>query len=228
MRQRSASRAKAWLKKKKVLPEATTPLRLCYWNCNGLGCVLKQQQIAEVMEGEQIDLMLVDETHFRFSANNDLSAFSPSTQYYRERNYGDKNGRGKMVLVSDRIVHSPWSPENAAPWVENERTWIIIHNLRLAICLVYMAAEVAGATSYKDWNREPYSCSLDKRAWMRAQLDIHNRQFWSLYDRTQKKKGKLTALKDADGELLTDIRKIENFALDHLALQFCGMRSPIF
>ena len=69
---------------------------------------------------------------------------------------------------------------------------------------------------------------LDKRAWMRAQLDIHNRQFWSLYDRTQKKKGKLTALKDADGELLTDIRKIENFALDHLALQFCGMRSPIF
>ena len=69
---------------------------------------------------------------------------------------------------------------------------------------------------------------LDKRAWMRAQLDIHNRQFWSLYDRTQKKKGKLTALKDADGELLTDIRKIENFALDHLALQFCCMRSPIF
>ena len=488
MRQRSASRARAWrLKKKKVLPEATTPLKLCYWNCNGLGCVLKQQQIAEVMEGEQIDLMLVDETHFRFGANNDLSAFSPWTQYYRERNFGDKNGGGKMVLISDRIVHSPWSPENTEPWVENERTWIIIHNLRLAICSVYMAAEVAGGTTYKDWNRELYGCigneissleqdgygcivigdfnahigdapegipgnrpgvnsngrllldfateheliilnkdrdlceglfsritptsstildyalvskavqpgvlrmcvdddvellagsdhvalrldinmsgldpvpmavphslvhlpkdrdkslainlmnellgevnwdecstteklenlqriliranceaypqssrqkrrvrrvprsikklnakkkeadrkqrrlslqrtrrlrdgdawtaddqrqldeavtgyqemvaeikrrsgliKLDKRAWMRAQLDIKNRQFWSLYERTQKKKGKLTALKDADGKLLTDIRKIEDYALNHLALQFCGMRSPIF
>ena len=91
------------------------------------------------MEEEQIDLMFVDETHFRFGANNDLSVFSPWTQYYRERNYGDKNGGGKMVLVSDRIIHSPWSPVNTEPWVENERTWIIIHNLHLAICLVYMA-----------------------------------------------------------------------------------------
>ena len=58
MSQRSASRAKAWrLRKKTMLPEATTPLKLCYWNCNGLGCVLKQQEIAEVMEEEQIDLM---------------------------------------------------------------------------------------------------------------------------------------------------------------------------
>ena len=69
---------------------------------------------------------------------------------------------------------------------------------------------------------------LDKRAWMRAQLDTNNRQLWSLYERTQKKKGKLTALKDADGELLTDIRKIENFALNLLAIVFCSMRSPIF
>ena len=159
MSQRSASRAKAWrLRKKTMLPEATTPLKLCYWNCNGLGCVLKQQEIAEVMEEEQIDLMFVDETHFRFDANNDLSVFSPWTQYYRERNYGDKNGGGKMVLVSDRIIHSPWSPVNTEPWVDNERTWIIIHNLHLAICSVYMAAEVASSTAYKDWNRELYGC----------------------------------------------------------------------
>ena len=63
-----------------------------------------------------------------------------------------------MALVSDRIVHSPWSPENTEPWVENKRTWIIIHNLHLAICLVYMAAEVAGGMTYKDWNRELYGC----------------------------------------------------------------------
>ena len=69
---------------------------------------------------------------------------------------------------------------------------------------------------------------LDRRAWKRAQLDINNRQFWSLYERTQKKKGKLSALKDADGKLLTDILKIEDYALNHLAMQFCGMRSPIF
>jgi len=69
---------------------------------------------------------------------------------------------------------------------------------------------------------------LDRRAWKRAQKDIHNRQFWSLYERTQKKKGKLSALKDADGNLLTDILKIEDYALNHLAMQFCRLWSPIF
>ena len=490
MKHRSAARAKEWrVKKNKTTQEVSTPLKLCYWNCNGLSCVLKQQQIAEVMDEEQIDVMMVDETHFRFGSNNDLSVFGPWTQYYRERNYGEKNGGGKMVLVSDRINHSTWSPENTAPWVENERTWIIIHNqsFRLAICSVYMAAEVIGGMTYKDWNRELYGCigneihsleqdgygciligdfnahvgaapdgvsgnrpgvntngrllldfanehglimlnkdrdlceglfsritpvsstlldyvlvteavrpgvlrmcvdddvellagsdhvalrldinmldvepvpkvftnnhihlpkdrdksiavslmdsllkeirweecttqeklvnlqdiliranqeaypqviarqrkvrrvprsikklnarkkeadrkmrrlalqrsrklrdnetwseneqarldeamtgyqkmveeikkrsgliKLDRRAWKRAQMDINNRQFWSLYERTQKKKGKLSALKDADGNLLTDILKIEDYALNHLAMQFCGMRSPIF
>ena len=144
--------------------EKSVPLRICYWNCNGLSCVLKQQQVAEVMEGEQIDLMLIDETHFRYGANNDLSVFSPWTQYYRERSYADKNGGGKMILVSDRLNHSEWSPKNGLPWVENERAWILIHNqgMRLAVCSVYMAAEVMGSTGFKDWNRELYAHIADE------------------------------------------------------------------
>ena len=161
MKHHSAARAKGWrVKKKKITQEVSTPLKLCYWNCNGLSCVLKQQQIAEVMEEEQIDIMIVDETNLHLGANNDLSVFSHWTQYYRERSYGEKNGGDKMVLVSDRINHSTWSPENTAPWVENERTWIIIRNqsFRLAICSVYMATKVIGGTAYKDWNRELYGC----------------------------------------------------------------------
>ena len=81
MKHRSANRAKVWrVKKNKITQEVSTPLKLCYWNCNVLSCVLKQQQIAEVMEEEQIDIMMVDETHFRLGANNDLSVFSPWTQ----------------------------------------------------------------------------------------------------------------------------------------------------
>ena len=43
-----------------------------------------------------------------------------------------------MVLVSDRMNHFTWSSENTVPWVENEQTWIIIHNqdLCLAVCFV--------------------------------------------------------------------------------------------
>ena len=82
MKHHSAARAKAWrVKKNKITQEVSTPLKLCYWNCNGLSCVLKQQQIAEEMDEEQIDVMMVDETHFRLGSNNDLSVFGPWTQY---------------------------------------------------------------------------------------------------------------------------------------------------
>ena len=59
MRNCSATRAKAWrVRRNKVVPEKATPPKICYWNSNGLGCVLKQQPIAEVMEMEQIDLWM--------------------------------------------------------------------------------------------------------------------------------------------------------------------------
>ena len=154
-------RAKKWRTGRQEKPPWTDQtLKLCYWNCNGLGCMIKQQQIQNAMEEEQIDIMFVDETHFRQGANNDLSIFKPWTQYYKERGFGEKNGGGKLILVTNRINHMPWVPDKAPAWVENERSWIRVHNqgMRLAICTVYMAAEVIGNTVYQDWNITLYGC----------------------------------------------------------------------
>ena len=46
---------------------------------------------------------------------------------------------------------------------------------------------------------------------------MNGRQFWSLYEKTEKKKGKLNSLKDADGNLQTEINKLEDIALTNLA-----------
>ena len=81
-----ARRAKKWRTGRQQKPPWTDQtLKLCYWNCNGLGCVIKQQQIKDAMKEEQIDIMFADKTHFRQGANNDLSVFKPWTQYYKER-----------------------------------------------------------------------------------------------------------------------------------------------
>ena len=154
-----ARRAKKWRTGRQQKPPWTDQiLKLCYWNCNGLGCVIKQQQIKDAMEENHIDIMFADETHFRQGANNDLSVFKPWTQYYKERGFGEKNGGGKMILVSNRINHMPWVPDKVPTWVENERSWIRVHNqgMRLAVCTVYMAAEVIGNTAYQDWNISLY------------------------------------------------------------------------
>ena len=148
-------RAKKWRTgRQEKLPWTDQTLKLCYWNCNGLGCVIKQQQIKDAMEEEQIDIMFVDKTHFRQGANNDLSVFKPWTQYYKERGLGEKNGGGKIILVANRINHMPWVPDKAPAWVKNECSWIRVHNqgMRLAICTVYMAVEIIENTAYQDWN----------------------------------------------------------------------------
>ena len=148
-------RAKKWRTgRQEKLPWTDQTLKLCYWNCNGLGCVIKQQQIKDAMEEEQIDIMFVDKTHFRQGANNDLSVFKPWTQYYKERGLGEKNGGGKIILVANRINHMPRVPDKAPAWVKNECSWIRVHNqgMRLAICTVYMAAEIIENTAYQDWN----------------------------------------------------------------------------
>jgi len=111
--------------------------------------VIKQQQIKDAMEEERIDIMFVDETHFRQGANNDLSVFKP--QYYKEQGFGEKNGGGKMILVSNRINHMPWVPDKMLTWVEN-----VGSGMRLAVCTVYMATGVIGNTAYQDWNISLY------------------------------------------------------------------------
>ena len=69
----------------------------------------------------------MDETHFWFGANNDLSIFSSWTQYYRERSYDDKNGGGKMRIEFEvRIITNYSSHEGIAQfailWLKFEHT----------------------------------------------------------------------------------------------------------
>ena len=67
-------------------------LKCVYWNANGLQCLCKQQEIIDLMENESIDLLMVDETHFKKDSNVDLSAFSNYSPIFIERDFGLKQG----------------------------------------------------------------------------------------------------------------------------------------
>ena len=53
------------LSKKHEPPDSNRTVQVTYWNCNGIFCAIKQQQIQNVMEQELIDITFVDKTHFR-------------------------------------------------------------------------------------------------------------------------------------------------------------------
>ena len=104
---------------------------------------------------EQIDLCLIDETHFRNGNNIDLSIFDEWSPRYLERGFGDKGGGGKMILTSKRLVCRSWAPDlKDNEWVGNERAWTLVHNggCKLAICSIYMAAEVVANNDFRAWN----------------------------------------------------------------------------
>ena len=135
-------------------------LKCVYWNANGMHCLCKQQEVIDLMETESIDLLMIDETHFKKDSNIDLTAFSNYSPIFIERNFGLKQGGGKMILFSDRIKATKWAPsEGSTEWINSERTWILVHNgkSRIAICSVYMACETVLNNDYKDWNDQIYA-----------------------------------------------------------------------
>ena len=69
-------------------------------------------------------------------------------------------------------------------------------------------------------------CRLKRRLHSRSTLT--SKQFWRLVKRTVKKKGVLSAVKDAQGKLATDRARIEEIVLEELAKIFSGQRSAIF
>ena len=71
-----------------------TPLKICYWNCNGIMSHCKLQEIDDIMESEQLDVLFIDETHLKKGMNEDLSLLNKSTPTYLEREFGMKNGGG--------------------------------------------------------------------------------------------------------------------------------------
>ena len=74
------------------------------------------------MKTKMLDLVFIDETHLRKGNNVDLSVFSPYTPIFLERDFGMKMGGGKMILHSERMIASEWSPNvEENEWVKNER-----------------------------------------------------------------------------------------------------------
>lgn len=74
------------------------------------------------MKTKMLDLVFIDETHLRKGNNVDLSVFAPYTPIFLEREFGMKMGGGKMILRSERMIASEWSPNvDENEWVKNER-----------------------------------------------------------------------------------------------------------
>ena len=63
------------------------------------------------------------------------------------------------------------------------------------------AAELGYQTMVRLVCEKSSELKLNRRTFQRTQYDMNGRQFWSLYQKTEKKRGKLNALKDADGNL---------------------------
>ena len=78
-------------------------LKCVYWNANGLHCLCKQQELIDLMQQELLDVVMVDETHFKKNSNLDLSAFDVYSPICIERGFGDKPGGGKMVIFSKKF-----------------------------------------------------------------------------------------------------------------------------
>ena len=73
---------------------------------------------------------------------------------YLERGMGLKKGGGKLILRSERLNCLIWNPEvEGSDWICSERVWVLVHNnnCKLAICSVYMAAEVTANNEFMAW-----------------------------------------------------------------------------
>ena len=161
MGKRSGERAKAHRLKSAVAKTACTglPLKICYWNCNGIASQCKKQELVDAMDQEQFDLLFVDETHLKLGSNEDMSILAPWNPLYVERGMGLKKGGGKLVLRSNRVNCLQWSPEmDGNSWVNSERIWMLVHNnnCKIAVCSVYMAAEVTANNEFVAWNDGMY------------------------------------------------------------------------
>ena len=80
-----------------------------------------------------------------------MSILAPWNPLYVERGMGLKKGGGKLVLRSNRVNCLQWIPEmDGNSWVNSERIWMLVHNnnCKIAVCSVYMAAEVTANNEF--------------------------------------------------------------------------------
>lgn len=100
----------------------------------------------------------------RKGANDEMASLSGSKVYSKERGFVEKKGGGIAVLVEQSLNHIPWKHQkDLFPELSTEKQWILIHEggVKLAVCFVYVAAEVAGTEGFKEWNLKLYA-SLQK------------------------------------------------------------------
>ena len=65
-----------------------------------------------------------------------------------------------MTIVQAGVNLIVWESTNETfPTVSTEKTWVLVHegSVKLAVCFVYMAVEIAGNTDFKDWKGKLYA-----------------------------------------------------------------------
>jgi len=112
--------------------------------------------IVDVMSDYNLHVLAVIETHLRQGSNDDLSCLDKFTWYSKERLWNEKKGGGILTIVRPGLNHSRYEPPLPMyPYLDNEREWILIHenDSKVALCFVYLAAEVGGDI-FQVWNAE--------------------------------------------------------------------------
>ena len=79
----------------RVVPTSGKCIKVVHWNINGLLRDDNRELLAEVLESEQVDICVFNETHLKHGSNDDLSAFKHFTIYSKERAYGNKKWGGE-------------------------------------------------------------------------------------------------------------------------------------
>ena len=146
-------------------------LNIVSWNCNGILRNDGPVQISEVMVKHDIDVFLLSKTHIRSGAVEDLSALEQFEMYHKVRGGVDKRGGGLLTLVKRGLNHMRHVPSTIMfPYLDNEREWMLLHEngSNVAVCSVYMAAEVIGA-DYITWNTDLLSMIQAELASLRGQ-----------------------------------------------------------
>ena len=147
-------------------------LRLVYWNSNGFKNKAKHEDVVDCIEGGVADVVFIDETHVREGENIDWSCFRKHKMYSALRGPGEKGGGGKLVIVREDVLHMTWRPAiRQGEHLENERLWLLLleGQEKVAVCSVYMAAEVAGLDSFKTWNEHLYAALQEEMECLRAE-----------------------------------------------------------
>ena len=114
-------------------------INCAYWNCNGLIRDNKQDMIVDVMYNNNLHVLMSRQVHMVLQGEA-----------------WERKERWRVTIVQPGLNHSRYEPPLPMyPYLDTEREWILIHenNSSVALCFVYLAAEVEGE-NFQVWNAE--------------------------------------------------------------------------